>query len=109
MNGDQRDARIRLLMTGRVGVDVIDLGDDRRDLAWFVDGQPATGDQLAALAGTSCDDVAEALLLLELRNDMARDAAAREVNAIYLDAARQIVAKGRTALAAHPDAGNESA
>ena len=41
MNGDQRDQRIRLLLAGRVGVDAIEIGDDRYVLAWSVDGQPA--------------------------------------------------------------------
>lgn len=108
MNGDLRDQRIRLLMTGAVSLVTDHHGIDR----WHVDGQPAIGDQLAALAGTTRDDVAEVQLLVGLCAEMVRDecdSISRDIKALIRPAMANVVAKARAALAAHPDAGSDLA
>ena len=108
MNGDLRDQRIRLLMTGTVSLVADQHGIDR----WHVDGQPAIGDQLAALAGTTRGDVVEVELLVGLRGEMARDesdATLRDIKALIPAAVANVVARARAALDAHPDAGSDLA
>jgi hypothetical protein len=103
-----RDHRIQLIMAGRTKLEAIETSDNVCVRAWWVDGQPAVGDDLAALTGTSLDDAAEALLLGELRNEIARDAMAVRRSAA-IDAFLRVALSPAFALLDDPDWGHEEA
>ena len=70
---ERRDHRIRLIMEGRTNMEVIDLDDGTHERAWYVDGVPAAGLDLAALSETTTEDAAAALGLVNLDREMIAD------------------------------------